>query len=223
MITRNQERVTRSVEEFIEERCRAGIAVPESARLKDANLASAGVVRHRIAELATGAVVGGLLGLLVWYLTSEAFWLWASPVIAAPFFKFPDLFPVTRTARNSVLCPEVVVALIRVAALVMEAGRANVAPEDVLLYLVGLPMLGRYFEEEGIEVAALRTELETAVSRLPLTDAVSKGSSLAFSVELQVIVRKAVIQAWDERRRVMIADFLRLLLEAKRRHSRPRT
>src|SRR5258708_31884360 len=113
--------------------------MPDAVPLKDASLTGRRPVRRRIAELLTGAVIGALLGFLIWSLTSEAFWLWAAPILGALSFRFLDPSPATRAARDSVISPEVEDALHRAAALGEQAGRANVRPDDPPLSLLHLP------------------------------------------------------------------------------------
>ena len=133
--------------------------MPDAVSLKEASVTRRRPVRRRIAELLSAAVIGALLGFLIWSFTSEAFWLWAAPILAALTFRFPDPCPATRAARDSVISPEVEDALHRAGARVEEAGRANVRPDDVLPYLLDLRTVARYLENEGIEVAALRSDL----------------------------------------------------------------
>jgi len=120
-----------------------------------------------------------------------------------------------------VASPEVEDALHRAAALAKEAGRANVCPDDVLLCLLDRPTVASYLENEGIEVAALRSELASAVSQSSLTDAVSAGGSPAASLKLQSVLQRAIMEAMRERRKITVTDLSLLLLKARRPPSSP--
>ena len=113
-------------------------------------------VARRIAELLAGAGIGLLLGLLVWYFTSEAFWLWAGPVVGAFSSSWPDDRSPLLEHTEKKTWTRGEAALHEAALSARENGRISLCADEVLLSLLGHPQVAQYLQEKGIAIVRLR-------------------------------------------------------------------
>lgn len=175
---------------------------------------------HRTTELLAGAGIGSLIGLLIWYFTSERFWLLAGPIISAISFRWPgDRAPMAWANRPLVISDEVPAALQRAAAQLKDARHKMRVQTAFSLGLLELPTVVSYLEREGIEVAALRIiGLTLAVRSSSPTDDTARYESPAINVELQLALRGTVMRAITRRNVQRVVDFFVLLPDATRRH-----
>jgi len=121
--------------------------------------------------------------------------------------------------------PDVQDAINRAFAVAKDARHAVVSIDHVLLSMLAIPAATQLLEERGVELDALRRELENAVARTPVRDEDADVNGPTPTTALQRATQVAILRAQKEyplrvqrgtlRMESTVADLLDALLRAR--------
>jgi ATP-dependent Clp protease ATP-binding subunit ClpA len=125
----------------------------------------------------------------------------------------------------TMLSPDVQDAINRAFAVARDARHAVVSVDHVLLSMLAVPAAAQLLEERGMELHALRSEVENAVARTPLQDESTDVEAPTPTTALQRAIQVAILRAQKEyavrvqkgslRMESTAADLLDALLQAR--------